>query len=346
MSQKNNALIAKTRAVYGKRLTPAQYDQLIACHTVHEIAMYLRENTGYHDILDNKNDAVYHRGKLEAYIKERLFTQYAQLCKHDLASDMQFFKAIVVKGEIDQLLHCIRLLSFGRPEEYLFVLPDFFNHHTGLDLYKLAQARTGRALLEVTIGSVYHSLLSPLLDNRENISYVAAENALYSYYYDYIHRMIERSTHGALHSQLKHIFGMRADLYNLSCIIRLKKYYNASPEYIRSMLLPCNGGAIKSAMEDLIAADSAERVLEFLQKSRYGRSLREEPTPYLENTLRQIEHDTCRRILHLTSHGTTALAAYMFLAEMETHNLINIIESIRYNLSPSEIYPLLVGMAQ
>ena len=343
--KKNNAIIAKTRAVFGKRLTVLEYNELLACQTVNDVASYLRDNTEYRDIFEGKSDTVYHRGKLEIYLRERLFKQYAVLCKYDLSNDIKFFRTVIVHGEIEQLLHCVRLLKFGHPEEYLFILPDFFNHHTKLDLYKIAQIKSYKELIEATSNTVYSKILSPFLNDSDTVEFTAVENALYNYYYSFIHAMIERHTSGSLHSELKKIFGMRADLHNIAHIMRLKKYYNASPDYIRSLIIPYRHSINNERLEYLINAESADEVFDYLKKSKYGLSLENYPFIYIEDTVRHIEYNAYKRMLRLTANSVTALAAYIFLAEVEMQNLINIIEGIRYGLPPSEIYNLLVGVS-
>jgi len=342
--KKNNAIISKTRAVFGKRLNRSQYDELLGCQTVNDIAVFLRESTEFKDIFENINETIFHRTKLEFLLRERLFRQYAVLCKYDLSSDIKFFRTVIVRGEIEQLLHCIRLLKLGISEEYLFILPDFFNHHTKLDLYRLAQIRSCSELLSACEGTAYKAILTPFLADGEHIEFNSAEHALYSFYYSFSRSIIERHTKGALHRELKKIFGTHADLQNIAHIIRLKKYYNASPEYIRSLMLPLRHSLTREKLEELVTADSSDEVLAYLKNSKYGLQVGDIEHYFIENTIREIEYRVCSKMLHITSNAITTLAAYIFLAEAETKNIINIIEGIRYNLPPSEISKLLVGV--
>ena len=45
--------------------------------------------------------------------------------------------------------------------------------------------------------------------------------------------------------------------------------------------------------------------------------------------------------MRYTTHAPTVMVSYMVLCEIETENIIDIIEGIRYNVSPAEIEKLL-----
>ena len=47
----SNVVLAKARAMYGRRLTPQSYQELLACRSVSEIAAYLKSHTSYGKIL-------------------------------------------------------------------------------------------------------------------------------------------------------------------------------------------------------------------------------------------------------------------------------------------------------
>ena len=49
VSSAANAVLAKARAMYGKRLTAQNYTDLLACRSVNEAAAYLKAHTAYAD---------------------------------------------------------------------------------------------------------------------------------------------------------------------------------------------------------------------------------------------------------------------------------------------------------
>ena len=52
VSSAANAVLAKARAMYGKRLTAENYTDLLACRSVNEAAAYLKAHTAYADAFE------------------------------------------------------------------------------------------------------------------------------------------------------------------------------------------------------------------------------------------------------------------------------------------------------
>ena len=65
----SGAIPAKARAKYGRRLTSEDYNNLIHCKTVAEVANYLKSNTYYNDVLSQLNEHNIHRGQVELLLK-------------------------------------------------------------------------------------------------------------------------------------------------------------------------------------------------------------------------------------------------------------------------------------
>ena len=80
----SNVILAKTRAMYGSCLKKQNYADLLACHSVGEIAAYLKQNTAYAAVLQDINETTIHRRHLEALLKRKLFLDYASLSRYDL----------------------------------------------------------------------------------------------------------------------------------------------------------------------------------------------------------------------------------------------------------------------
>ena len=77
----SNAILSKARAMYGKRLTKENYNDLLNCQTVGEVASYLKSRTVYGKCLAGINESEVHRGQLEVALRQKLFDDYASLCR-------------------------------------------------------------------------------------------------------------------------------------------------------------------------------------------------------------------------------------------------------------------------
>ena len=59
-----NAIVAKIRAIFGKRLTAADYAQMARKRDVGEVAALLKENSSYALTLNNVSQTTVHRGQM------------------------------------------------------------------------------------------------------------------------------------------------------------------------------------------------------------------------------------------------------------------------------------------
>lgn len=62
----SNVVLAKARTMYGRRLTQNDYNELLKCRNVSEVAGYLKNNTIYSHALAGIVESEIHRGQLEA----------------------------------------------------------------------------------------------------------------------------------------------------------------------------------------------------------------------------------------------------------------------------------------
>ena len=117
----SNAILSKARAMYGKRLREENYRDLLNCKTVSEVAGYLKNRTSYSGILAGINENEVHRGQLEGKLRQKLFEDYASLCRYELSVGEHFADYLLEHGEIEQILHSLMYLDAGNPEDYLHV---------------------------------------------------------------------------------------------------------------------------------------------------------------------------------------------------------------------------------
>lgn len=107
----SNVILAKALAMYGHCLKPQNYKELLACHSVSEIAAYLKTRTSYATALREINEATIHRGYLEMLLRRKLFGDYASLSRYDMTVGSHLSDYLLERGEIDQIVQCLRLLA-------------------------------------------------------------------------------------------------------------------------------------------------------------------------------------------------------------------------------------------
>ena len=174
-----NAILTKARTMLGKHLTEDDYKTLLNCHTVAQVASYLKTNTQYRSALKNVNETTVHRGQLETALREKLFDRFASLCRYQLTVGESFSEFLIIKGEIEQILRFLRHFMAGRPEEYIFALPEFFQKHSTIDLYELSSVRNTQDFFQVISKSRFSKALAPYAANASAFDFTGIEHALF-----------------------------------------------------------------------------------------------------------------------------------------------------------------------
>lgn len=343
-SYSHNALSAKARAKFGKRLTLQNYNELLACQSIGEAALYLKNRTYFGPFLSEVRSVDVHRGRLEELLRRKSFEDYSSLCVFEYAGREFFYEIIVLRGEIQQILHCIRLLNYGQEDEYLFHLPTFFEHHTDIRLMDLAKCKTFDDILAVLKGTPFEPLLSPYAGKRpDELDLTTIETRLYHYLYDRAFALIERHTRGKMKKELLDFYYMTVELDNVLRILRYKNAFStASPDEIRSRLLPYEHVIKKEELDAMLHAKTANEAFAVFKRTKYGHRLSQTQGGYLEETLSALVFREALHTMRFSVNPPAVFFAYTIIAENELRNIINIIEGIRYQLPPDKIRELLI----
>jgi V/A-type H+-transporting ATPase subunit C len=341
-SLSSNAVLSKARAMYGRCLTKQDYQNLLSCQNVGEVAFYLKTNTAYNKTLAGINENEIHRGQLESKLKQKLFEDYASLCRYEISVGEKFSRYLIALSEIEQILHCLLLLDAGKTEEYLFSMPMYLNQHTKINLTALSDLQSYDDLLDALSHTSYRKLLEGFKPEKGMpVNYTGIENTLYSYLFKSVFEVINKYTFGESSKQLQQIFNNYIDLINYVRIIRLKTSYQTSPEFIRSSLLPF-GSINKRILNEMIDADNQSQVTELMSKTGIGkRSLKIDHT-YIDELPNVVRYMVCRHDIHFSTHPAVVMLSYTFIMQAELTDIITIAEGIHYKMSPDEITKLLI----
>lgn len=337
----SNVIIAKAHAMYGRRLTDENYKDLLECQSVGEVAKYLKNNTAYNKTLAGINENFIHRGQLEARLKQKLFEDYALLCRYEVVIGDHFAQYFIMHSEIEQILHSITFLKAGKPEEYLFSMPVYLTQHTKINLPSLSRIKSFAGLLDALSQTPYRKMLEPFTPVAGiPIDYTGIENALYTYLFSTLFEVIEKKTHGDTANQLREIFNSYVDLLNYSRIVRLKISYKASPEFIRNSLLPF-GDISPRLIDEMLEADNEQQISAVMSKSSAGKRFLDLPHTYIDEIPNRAKYKICHHDIHFSTHSSVVLMSYVFLTQAELTDIVTIVEGIRYKLPPQEIIKLL-----
>lgn len=338
----SNVILARARALYGSRLKPEDFTALLNCHTVAEAASYLKSKTSYVSVLGEINEANIHRGYLETLLRRKIRNDYTSLCQYGFAGGREMAEYLIHKEEIEQIISCLRLMGAGRSEEYFYEMPMFLMDTARIDFVKMSRATNFAELTEALGDTAFRRVLEkypPLADGTLRIREI--ENELFIALTKNLLQTIAK-TSGEVREQLTDLCGTQIDTQNVTRIIRLKRYFNASADEIRRNLLPWSGVIPEKIREKMLEAATAEEVLDLFFASPAGRRIPEGQRGYIHDLYHRAPFYSARHYIRYSIHPMVALISYIIVSDMELDDIVNVIEGIRYGMTPEEIKPVLV----
>ncbi|MDF2567335.1 MAG: H+transporting two-sector ATPase subunit [Oscillospiraceae bacterium] len=339
----NNAMLAKTRAMYGKRLTLDDYNEMLRKKSVSEIAAYLKTTASYGEALSNINENSIHRGQLEIVLRREMFHKYTKLCRYDNTKNNDFFFYYILMMEVEQILRCIMLLNAGSPEDFITELPSFLLDHASFDLLTLATVRSFSDLTDVLEATPYKDIIKQFPpDQKGLIDYTACEIALITYCYNRIFKAIDKGFKSAAKREIVNIIKLNIELANFSAVFRLKIYFKKSNEEIQKFLLPFHYKLTKQKLAALLESETVEDFLKAFYELSYGKFIKDAEYSYIEKYTHRLKHFFNKKLLRFSTNAPAVLYAFVTLNEIEIENITNIIEGIRYGVPANDIQKLLI----
>ena len=344
VSSAANAVLAKARAMYGKRLTAQNYTDLLACRSVNEAAAYLKAHTAYADTFEGVTMGSLRRWQIEILLREHLSNNFASLCRYEKSIGDGFYKYFVTLSDVNMLLHSVRYLNSRHPEKNLAKVPDFFVRHSELNAAALETATNVDLLLAAVEGSPYKAVLAPFAsvgsDGRPD--YFAMELALNKYLYSQAEALVKKNYKGKERKELDAMHAFDTDAENIVSLYRLKRLTNMPQSVLTTMLMP--GGTLdEKALTGFMKAPDAEKALQTLKGTAYA-AFAERGDRSVEQVSAKLRYDRAKGLVRFSTFPSVVMMSYVALAENEAENLTHIIEGIRYNIPPEEISRLLIGV--
>ncbi len=348
ISKASNAVLAKARSLYGYHLTPADYQALAACRTMPELADALKSKPLYAPVLANVSPATARRANLELDLRESIFHRYASLCRYEMSAGETVYQYFILCCDLDEITTWLRYLDSGRPGDYLFVLPDFLEKHTQLDLYQLAKARSLEDLLQVLQGTPYGAALAPLeeLVGRPDAAGVLAQASplLGALRHKAIAALAPRkkASFGGTQPGIRDYIAWECDAEMISYAARMKRL-ELPPAAMRAQLATDCTALTHLQWDALLSAKDSAAFRAALDKTCYGPGLAAENQPRLQARFEAMRFRWCRKWLRFSTDPVLVMLCYIFLAKNEVSNLNHIIEGVHYGLPAAEILPLVNG---
>lgn len=340
----SQAIIPKARGMYAKRITDAEYEELMRRRTVPEVASLLKRHPYYRDSLASLSLTDPHRGQIEELLNMDIFTKYSALVHYDF-SGTGFSRYYLVECEIREILKAIHLLSIGIPGGYLNQMPTYLVGKTRVDLFALGQAKNFAEILEVVrLTPYYKPLRGRYMADPFLRDYPMTEASLLHQSYTALFALIDKTLSGRDAKAVRELFLQECEIYNLDLLIRVKSYFPGSytPEELWQLLLPYRYHLPKHTLAEMTEAKTADALVQMFIASpavKYTGPLG--PEEVAAEGSRSI-HKHAKQVLRLSSSPGATLAAFLTLAKLDKENIVNVIEGVRYGLEPERVRAMLV----
>ncbi len=333
--------------MYGKMLSPAQYDELLRKQSVQEISAYLKDKTAYRSALAGVQDSAVHRGQLELLLHKDVLYQYVRLVKYVHAKD-NVYAYIIMDMEIETILSRFRdIISSREVDDYITTLPSFIQPYVSFNIFDMAHVNSVEQMCEFLKDTPYGPVIRECKErltasghDTQQIDYTAYEMALRNYYFKTLLKRAEKNKSRTAREQLRELITMRAETMNINTIYRLKTYFDEQPQTIRSVILPFHCRLSQRQLDALIEARDEQTFRRELSTSYYGKHISED-AKFIENETDNMRYRLDLHMLRFSTDPQVVFMAFMLLRGMETENIVRIVEGVRYQRAPEKIQQLL-----
>lgn len=342
---KYSSVNAKARALYGKLLSKEDYDELTAKKSVQEVAVYLKNRTGYCDLLVGINEADVHRGELERLFRTSLYSDFIKFFKYLRGKPGKFLKAAFLRYEIEDLKVLLRVVNTEHDPLSVKDSLVFLKKYSTLDFHRLILSKSTTEFIENLKGSIYFKVLSPFIDKKDRQNLFDMEMALDLHFFLMILKLKDKLLSGGDRKSISHSFGVEIDIQNLQWIYRCKKLFKLSKEITLNHVIPY---WYRLAREQLVQLSESRDVEEFkslVSKTKYARLFKPAEEHLWETNYLNFMYRMYKFHLRTDYFNLGTLMAYLHLKEMDIRNIVTLIEGVRYSLPKEEIKSYLIGNA-
>ncbi|MGI6031591.1 MAG: V0D/AC39 family V-type ATPase subunit [Eubacteriales bacterium] len=337
-----SGIAAKTRAMYGRRLRPQDFQALLQAKNVDEVAAYLKNHPGYHDTMVAFAQSSIHRSALESLLREELSQEYARLLGFLSGNQQDFMNFWVHKLEIDEILYYLRLIISQRQQDYQPHMLPTIARHSDIPLAELQKPHDFPQLVELLRPTRYYPLLQPFT-RQPTLDYTHIELTLRSDYFRQLLRSCEKDLPPEDSKILTQLVGGQIDLSNFAHLIRSKRFFHQPDEHIYTNLLPLTHRIDSAMIRRMVTAPTWEEAYDLIYETPYAKFFRQYHFDYVEQYFYRYTQVCARRILCTRQTGICIPFAFLMFKQLEVRTLTQIIEGIRYGVPGQEIARNILG---
>jgi len=353
---KYEAVTAKCRCLYGKLLKPKDYENLLRCADVSDIAVYLRDNTAYHEFIGDSSLRGINRNKLEYYIKKSMLSDYIKMYKFTFGNERHFINLLMAKYELEYILKVWRdyvgrnknkdeanndyLLSGG-----ILEIQMIYQNNPRIDIEALKNIANAEQFINAIRNSDFFYIFGKHINDDISKNYTEIETAIYDEYYKILYesaKIFGKETR----DKIRDAISTRADLTNLCRISRMMFNFKAKPEEIMPLLVPLRKKLRTDIINALLRTADRDDFLSYCQSdlASYGEKQSFFEYETISSYMNSFLYKYYKSKLKLSSSGFDVIVRYFQLKEFEVMNLVYLTEGIRYKMPPEYIRKNIYGL--
>ena len=337
-----NAVLALSRALYGKRLTLSQYTALLECKSLSEAASFLR-TTPYGKELDEAGMQETTADALIELAAKHRFESFSALCRYELAIGSKFYQFYLMKNEIEQILRCTMSLLGGNSDLYLLQMDPFLDKHLRIDLFRLGNARSLQDVLSCLEKTPYARVYRSCLQ-ADAVSYLTFELSFQSYYQTELKALVKKGFHGKEEKELLDLISRSQDIKLISSLERALRFYRdsvqlstlSSPSFVSISLFS------DLELRAISSCKSLSDLFERIEKSPYRDWVDPIKDESLQLQLEQKLFNHCAKLLRYSVYPSVVMYCFLFLSQTETANLVKILQGIKFQIPAQTVRDSLI----
>lgn len=343
MNADYEALTAKVKAMYGKRLRRDDFMRMARMASVDEVYADLRQNPVWGPGVARLSEASrFGRAKLEAALRNQIREEYVRLSAFIPRRDKALMEFPVLRSELDGLLFTLTRLRAGRvtePEP----LPTSFIRHSRTDEDALTRCTDYEGLLEAVRKSIFYEPLARLRPPPGKLpDYTLVESALFTVYYDHFMNTVEKRYEGDAKVLLRRGIGTQVDMLNLMHILRIKRFFPEEDGFIK-ILFPSYYKLKPAQIRELCAAPDLASAMAVASQTPYGKYFQNASVEDLGRLYDEYLFRFSRRQLMQGRPSIYVAVAFLNLRELELKELITVVETVKYQAPYDGRFAALLG---
>lgn len=328
------ALATEARAMSARLLTKEDKDKLRSMKTQEELVAFLRRTPGWGHAARELPSEGSTDMQFSTAMERQVYLEYEKLYRFAESTAKDFLIFIALRIKCQAILAALRRLSNPGSVAYDDPLPPFFHRLLGYDIDTLMSVSNYEELIAAGGNGIYGDTMRALDCSPATglPRYAEAADLLEDRYYSAISDFLDRDYNGPDSAKLREIVGFRADLLNISYLLRLRRF-NTPPEKAHTLLLPLSGSLKRETEYLILTAATDEEAIGEILASPVGRHLKGLEPSRPERFVRAAEESYFRRVLR---GKPTLSAAYAFLVlkEAECDLLRRVFVALQYGADP------------